>query len=330
MGRATMSVLPGARLHQWLTRCLSDRTVRDIVEPTIADLQHEIQQAGHDRHQKWLAIWRGYGALARALLVHSLETGVPIRTVLTIVVIGLAGGALFAWARVTVKDPRIFNSAFLLPMCAAPLALRVGGGATSYRRMFVGLIAVGLLMWSVSGGLIRSTGPETWLIRAVGLLFNLAAIATLSALGAAAVWTPASRSAPIVRRVVRGLLAGALTTTTVYFLSAWFAGAPERAMAVTLPFYVVMFALPIAVTSLPMLLVVHRWIRSYAGLALIGAFISPMSMLVVLYLDAGGGKEVIKCLRDAPSMCALMTLPFTMGNGVLGWSLTTGGRTHAR
>jgi hypothetical protein len=315
-----MNPVPGDWLYRFLLRWLSERTVRDVVEPTVADLQHEFHGAGQSRRQQWIAVWRGYGALGRALFFQSFETAAPVRTALTIGFFGLAGGALFAWARVTVKDPRIFNSAFLLPMCAAPLALRLGGGASSYRRLFAGLIAVGVLMWSVSGGPFRSTVPGPWLVRAVGALLNVTAIATLSALGAAAVWTPVSGSVPLARRLILGLLASGLTTTSLFYLSHWLERTPG-VMAVMLPFYVVMFAMPIAVTSLPMLLIAHVWIRTHVGLALVGAVISPLAMLVMLYVDTGGAKEVIKCLRDAPAMCAVMTVPFTMGSGVLAWIL---------
>jgi hypothetical protein len=166
----------------------------------------------------------------------------------------------------------------------------------------------------------RSTVPGPWLVRAVGALLNVTAIATLSALGAAAVWTPVSGSVPLARRLVLGLLASGLTTTSLFYLSHWLERTPG-VMAVMLPFYVVMFAMPIAVTSLPMLLIAHVWIRTHVGLALVGAVISPLAMLVMLYVDTGGAKEVIKCLRDAPAMCAVMTVPFTMGSGVLAWIL---------
>ena len=312
---------PGSdRLCRALCRWLDETTIREIVEPTLADLQHELHEAGSGRRATLTVAIRGYAALGRALLVYGVGAPGSSHTLLSIGAIGIGGGALYAWARDTVGDPRVFFSAFLLPMCAAPVVLRAAGVST-YRRLFLSLLAVGALVWSVSGGLYRSTTAPSWMLRAVISLVNLAAIAVASAVGAAALWTPAARSTPLARRLVLGLLAAALVTTSVHDASLWLTGAPERRWVVTLPFSVVMFAAPIGLTSLPVLLVSHRWIRTHAGLALAGALLSPLPMLMVLYLDMGRTSEVLRCLREAPSMSALMTLPFTIGGGVLGWAL---------
>lgn len=314
--------LPGAHLHRVLAKWLSDRAVREIVEPTLADLQHEAEGAGWPR--RWTATCRGYSDLLRALVLHGIEAGTPVRSATIILAIGFAGGAFYGWARGAVHDPRIIQSAFLLPMCLAPIALRFGGSGSSYRRTFVALIAVGLLMWAVSGGFVRTSFGAPWMNIAAAGSFNLVIVAICSALGAAAIWTPASGSMPLARRVVLGLFASALTTTAVYYLSVWATRTPERSWAVTLPFYAAMFAAPIVVTSLPVLFLAQRWIRTHLGLAAIGGLLSPAAMLVVLYLDTGSARDVVKCLRDAPSASALMTLPFTIGNGVLAWSLAKG------
>ena len=314
--------LPGDRLHRVLARWLSQRAVHDVVEPTLADLQHEVQEAGPNRRRQLIARCRGYGALSRALLLHGIESQTAVRDAVMILVLGLAGGGLYAWARGAVQDPRIINSAFLLPMCAAPIALRLGGGGTNYRRTFAALLAVGLVMWAVSGGFVRTSFNMAWTTRAIATSVNFGVIGILGALGAAAVWTPAPGSIPAVRRLILGLLASAVTTTAVYDLGMWSVRAPEKVWAVAFPFYVTLFALPIVVTSLPILFVVHRWIRSHLGLATIGAVVSPVAMVVVLYFELGGSREVLKCLRDAPLDCAFMTFPFTIGNGVLAWSLS--------
>jgi hypothetical protein len=313
----------GDRIYRILAKWLSDRAIHDVVAPTIADLQYEVLEAGPHRLRRWTARCRGYGALLRALLLHRVSNGIPIQSAASILVIGIAGGALYGWTRGTVKDPRIIQSALLLPMCAAPIALRLGGSGMSYRRTFAGLVAVGLLMWMVSGGFVQTSFRSLWMNRAAATSFNLAVVATLSALGAAAVWAPPSGTVPMVRRIVLGVLASAVVTTSTYFAGVWLSGGqPEHAWIVTLPFYAAMFAVPIALTSLPLLLVAHRWIRTHVGLALFGGVLSPVAMMVVLYLDLGSASAVINCLRDMPATSALMTLPFVFGNGVLAWSLS--------
>lgn len=314
--------LPGDRLYRVLVKWSSDRAIREVIEPTIADLQHEVREAGHRALPRWTARCRGYGALIRALLIHGVDSGTPIRSAVSILVIGIAGGALYAWTRGTVKDPRIIQSALLYPMCAAPIALRLGGSGMSYRRTFAGLVSVGLLMWTMSGGFVHTSVGSPWVNRALAISINVCVVATLSALGAAAVWTPPSGMVPLVRRIVLGVFASAVATTGTYFVSVWLSGGrPEHAWIATLPFYASMFAVPIALTSLPLLLLAHRWIRTHAGLALMGGLLSPVAMVVVLYLDTGSAAAVIKCLQDAPAASALMTVPFVFGNGVLAWSL---------
>jgi hypothetical protein len=319
MAGPTLSA-PGDRLHRLLGQWLDERTVRDIVEPSLADLQHELQEA--DGGRQWIVRWQGYSALCRALVVQGFETSAPVGSVLTLLVAGIGGGWLYAWARGHVQDPRVFNSAFLLPTAAASVTLRLIGGARSYRRVFAGLLGVGLLMWISSGGFVRVAPLASRLSHVIASAVNLGLIGTLSALGAAAVWTPIQGRVPFVRRVVLGVLSSAVTTTAVYFLGVWLTGAPEQKWAITSPFYVAMFAMPITATSLPVLFVGNRWLRTPVALAVLGALASPLAMLLILGVEVGGAREVMKCIRDAPGMCALLTLPFTVGNGVLAFRLT--------
>jgi len=312
--------MPGDRLRRVLAGWIDEATMRDVVDPTIADLQHELGSATAGARAAALRA-RACVDLFRALLLHGAGHAAPIRSAAAVVAIGVAGGLLYAKARLTVPDPRVFHSALLLPMAIAALALRFTGGARNYRRQFTALLAVSVLIWSVSAGFLQAASHVTLLHAVVGSSLNLGALAVLSAIGAAATWSPPGRPAPQLARLILGLLASAATAAGLYFLTVWLSGAPDRHWLIAAPFYVAIFAVPIAVTSLPMLFVARRWIGSSAGLASFGALVSPTAMMVVLWLETGGLRAVVQCLHDAPVQSALMTIPFTVANGVLALNL---------
>jgi hypothetical protein len=124
---------PGALTHRLLAKVLDDGTMRDVVTPTVADLQFELERAGGSVYARWRVAWRGYAALGRALLVYTIHSGRALRTATTIAALGLAGGALFVQTRRVADDPKIFESALIVPMCLAPLALILGDAPRAMR-----------------------------------------------------------------------------------------------------------------------------------------------------------------------------------------------------
>ncbi len=69
--------MTGARLLAVAARILDERTLQALIEPTIADLQHEAGQAP-GRHARVAALARGYLAFARVFVV-ALSWRVPMR-----------------------------------------------------------------------------------------------------------------------------------------------------------------------------------------------------------------------------------------------------------
>jgi hypothetical protein len=63
--------LPGDWLHRVSAIYLDPVVVKSLIEPTIADFQHEVARAGQASGARLLAHVRGYIATLRVLLIHS-------------------------------------------------------------------------------------------------------------------------------------------------------------------------------------------------------------------------------------------------------------------
>jgi hypothetical protein len=60
---------PGTGLHALADRLLDRHTLHSVMEPAIADMQHETRLAGPRRLRRYLALSRGYISCGRALLL---------------------------------------------------------------------------------------------------------------------------------------------------------------------------------------------------------------------------------------------------------------------
>jgi hypothetical protein len=63
----------GILLHRLATRLLDSETVRSVVEPTIADLQHEARSASAGGWRRPLVLFRNYAACVKVILVSLIS-----------------------------------------------------------------------------------------------------------------------------------------------------------------------------------------------------------------------------------------------------------------
>jgi hypothetical protein len=83
--------VPGVRLLGFMARLLDPVDVRALVEPTIADLQHEVYVAGGTPWTVGAAYLRVFAALVRLLMQPGLVWRSPMRGVLAVVGLALVG-----------------------------------------------------------------------------------------------------------------------------------------------------------------------------------------------------------------------------------------------
>jgi hypothetical protein len=89
--------VPG-RLWLALAAALFDeRTVRMVIEPTVADLQHEVREAGQHRRRRWRALWLGHAACLRAGLIGLALRRWPMRRDAVAVAVAAGCGAVVLW-----------------------------------------------------------------------------------------------------------------------------------------------------------------------------------------------------------------------------------------
>src|SRR5262245_44511714 len=117
---------PGAWLHAILRRWADRRTFEEVIEPTIADLQHEVTAATTAWSQRATVI-RGYGSLFRVLVVCGLQSTGMLTRITAVILTVLVSAALLRWASASHSDPKVLNSARLLPLFAVPVLLRLMG-----------------------------------------------------------------------------------------------------------------------------------------------------------------------------------------------------------
>ena len=318
----------GDRLHRFLARHVDPQTFADLIEPTIADLQHEVRLAEHDAGRRALALLRGYTAIARVLFRVGPHTTPALKSAPLLAGLSIAGAALMTWARVgSGDDSRLFVGAFLIPMFMAPLVLSRNGLAVSYWRLFVGCTAVALTsqgldigVYGVRAYLVYRTPPK---FRLADLIDFIAVLVAFSAVVALAAWKPATGREPAARRLVLGLFFAGMTAALLFGARAtWQQDAAPFVAAARLPFYIVVFGMFFAATA-PPLLIVQRWISRPVPLAAIGAVLSPISIVAESYTDHQTPATCLQHFLQGPMSFAALHSPVIVGAAVLGWCLAT-------
>jgi hypothetical protein len=164
--------------------------------------------------------------------------------------------------------------------------------STAHSGVVVGRCAALLLLGLTGAALTtwaRSAHTDTKVLNSAFLLSMFAAPMVLRAMGGAASY--------------RHLLVGATVV----------------GLMVRLP--VGMFA----VTLTPIIVLLRRWVRPRASLALTSAALSPMTICPSAYLDGGSIGDCLYTLRSAPGTFVVAGLPWIAGALLLGWML--GART---
>jgi len=136
---------PGLAVFAVLVRWVDVKIFESVVAPTIADLQFEVETT-RNPWRRQLARVRGYAAIGRLLFWHGLIWRSPMRTLLTVAMLGLAGAALLVeMFSVTTSGPAQISPFFLMAVLA-PIVMRLVVGVNTRRKMFVTCLAVGTVM----------------------------------------------------------------------------------------------------------------------------------------------------------------------------------------
>jgi hypothetical protein len=312
--------LPGERLHRWLSSHVDSVTMRELIDPTVADLQHEVALAGASLSRRLLAIGRGYASLGRLLLGYGLRWNGVLRRWAVVLGLSVFGGFLMNASRQQHLDGRIVSSAFLLPMFLTPVVLRLSGAADSSRRLMTAAVAAGMLMWIFTEHSISSPGVglARTTVRLSALLVMVSAFASI---GVAMVHEPRTLKAAVLRRGVLAMAGGALTTTITFIIAVVLPRGefPVQFVAAMAPFYVALFAALLLPAGAIVAAAAWRGVRQPAALAAIGALSFPLGVLASTLVD-GSPSEIWAHLLTEPTMVFWRALPFVLGGLVLGWA----------
>ncbi len=131
--------LPGVHLYRLFQAACADQTLDLLVEPTIADLQHEVAVAGQNRARRCLAYLRGCAGLFRVLITQFGTGRLRMRRWVMVLALGIAGAALLVGLYLPGVNllPGITQlvAPFLLPAIVIPVVLRRLGLGANFRQM---------------------------------------------------------------------------------------------------------------------------------------------------------------------------------------------------
>jgi hypothetical protein len=314
---------PGTRLYQVLERCVDHETFARVVEPTIADLQHEAASA-RSGALRAAAVFNGYVAVLRALVFSAAIA--PRSPLMAGVTLSLGIGSAFLWNRIRVvsADPRIAESALLLPAFIVPALACLLEGRRSYVRLFVLSAASGAASSITLDVLVSFLSPSSVVWHVVRLANGAGSTALASALAAAIVWNPLDVRGPILRRTMTGLAYAGFLMTAAFAIRTYGVSAEGiRYVALRAPFFVMLFAIMLGVTVLPFVLVARRWLTHRAWFTLFAAACFPAPILGAAFVDGGTSRTAIAdCLQCSwPALIA--SLPFIVGATTLGLFIGT-------
>jgi hypothetical protein len=173
-------------------RLLEPRAVRAVLEPTIADLQHEASEAGGNRRRLALACLRGYAAVARVVFTNSLLWRSPMRRLSTVFVLAWLGAALFYLPVAAHSNGPARLTPFLFMAIVTPVVLGRMKLAASFRQAFLSCLAVGMVMATglfvleVSRASASGASAPSWFSFVLTYIFLVGCVAMGSAIAAAA------------------------------------------------------------------------------------------------------------------------------------------------
>lgn len=317
---------PGSRAFAILARWVDANLLNSVVAPTVADLQHEVQGSDNSWRRR-LALTRGYVAIGRLLLWHGLIWRSPMRTMLMVAVLGLAGAALLVeMFSVTTSGPAQISPFFLMAVLA-PIAMRLVIGVNTRRKMFVNCLAVGTVMSVVFlawFAIVKNPSRAPWYAYAPGLGFLLGCVALTSAIIAIVTTKAEAAGRSNVRGNLLGVVASAGTFGICYSLvnlllhrRSGFGALNTVSWGLFLSFFFVLVSvliyLPILASSRRVL---HQQAR--ATLAVLGAVLFPIPMLAFPFLQ-GRLETVARLLLQDHVALVLTALPYVLAGATLGW-----------
>jgi hypothetical protein len=307
--------LPGTRLHRLLARWADPLVLRDVITPTIADLQYETRAVTRGP-RRWLVVARGYGSLLHALTISGLDSGGVLRAAFALAPLILVGTLLVQRAAELRVDGRVLNSALLTPLFAAPFVLRAAGVA-GWRRLFVGSVLVALMMRLLAE--VVGTAPAPVGVAIVRLLASMVLAAPFSAT-AAVLARPGSARRSRAEQLIVAVAVGSGVATLAFGLVNWPDGVQFATGIAMAPFYVAIFGMLLALTLAPGLLLLGRRVRSRWRLATLGVLLSPLALLLSVYVDGGTARDCLDHALRAPGAFLLTSAPFVTAALAMGWT----------
>ena len=316
--------LPGERVYSLAERYLDAATIRALIAPTIADLQHETAEAGPHLGNRLFALCRGYLSVV-SLFVHC-QWRLPMRSLFAVLLLGAVGAVS---AIITASSTHIGPAplaAILIVAAVSVAVLRFLRLGLTYRQAFRNCVGIGLIMtMSYSGWMIAvaTRGGVPWYSYAMGLVFAALCVGFGSALAAAVVWEPPFGARPVMHTRCLQILTGCgvFAVVNIFVVLLWHSGANLASRLSWTAFMFFFFAAVASVLYLPILLVARRVIHGRLPVAVIGAVLFPLPMFGVPFLQ-GRGPSAAKLVSALPSTEFLaVALPYVLGGAAIGWLL---------
>ncbi len=317
--------LPGNWLYRVARRNLDPFTIQALVEPTVADLQYEVFEAGSHHGRRLVALCRGYFAVV-CLVGYCLIRRLSMRRLLSVLLLGSAGGALAITIDLSTRigpAPMIAFLATAVTSVAVLLFMRLN---LSYTQAFFNCMSIGLIMVLTFFGwaIIRNdTTHLPWYGYPLVLSFLTACVGLGSALAAAVIWNPPVETQPIFRVRCIQILTGCTVFAGADILIVLLRGESTNLFSALswAAFSILFFAAVSSILYLPALLAVRRVIRYRLPIALTGAILFPIPLMGIPFLQ-GRGLSYAKTFLQLPVWEFLaVALPYLLGGIVLGWLL---------
>lgn len=316
---------PATRLHRLLALIVDPDTLHHVVEPAIADLQHEAAGSATATARS-ATILAGYVAIARALVVSTAADPRSWLVAAAILSFGVVSATVWNAVRLTTGDPRIGESALLLPTFAVPVVACAIEGRRTYARLFALSVAAGGASVVALDVLVSSFGSPSLLGHVVRLSNGVWSSTLTGALAAALAWGPFDAQARLFQRAMAALAYAALLCGVTFVLrNDGFSVQSARYFVMRAPFFVVLFAAMLGLTVLPLILIARCWLTRTSLLTLVGAACFPAPIIVAAIVDGASlPQSLANCLHWSwPAFVA--GLPFLAGATTLGWLI--GART---
>jgi hypothetical protein len=335
--------LPGSRLYRLSKAVCDDETLRSLVTPTLADLQHEVALADQRRARRWFAYLRGCAGLCRVLIVQLMTGRFPMRRWSVVLTLGIVGAALLiapsflTGVSLFTKGPVQVAPFFLMAIVAPVVLRRLKLGAT-FPQMFVSCATVGTTMGGVFMAwllwvVIRQ--PLPWYVLARGVAILLGSVVLGSALAAAVAAERTGDGRPRVRIDLRRLVWSAaafgvsytvLQLRFVVYNAARVSVAESAGYAIQIvcwaAFLAFFFSAVAATVYYPLILALRRLSANRLLPTVLGALLFPIPWEVYAFVRQDPRLHVLNMLNPNSMIpVVLLFLPLVIGGAVFGWGL---------